>query len=694
MRKLFSILAVAMTAISLNATVVTKEYDLAALTKQQESTTWSANELKVTNGWDGIAHDYGEYPYNAEDYTELTLELASTSEVDVNLAIRYSDNSTSDKTINAGSLIARIPLSNSSIKRIDIKLTDAGSATISKLYFSKVIGKETVTNLFTGSNTFDWDWNHRILIPNTAFASIHEGDRIQFTYTSGAQGQCQVRVQETNAELTETGEYAGITQGQVELATFSFVLRAEDIEKVQTNGLYFLGNDYTVTNIELYTYAAQMMVETELNRGEEEIDWSAHWEHTSGLPVLSEGDELRVVLSANDGSDNYQIYFKYDWENEHAIAVTGIDATLPKVYSVVLTAEQATAINTAGKLFVNGTGVTLSRFSIAQPMSIYDESILWSGEQAVTNGWSGNVTIEKEALADIKEGNIICVQLSAVGGDDADDQVLLKYGDSWTDFSPAANYLIQANLVAPMTVEIPVTAKMRDQLRGNKLVVTGKDFTMTHVFIKEGTPVNTNSHFVTVTSAGMATLVLPFDVPSLPDGVQAYNLTNNGDETIWANEVNALEADKPVLIIAAAGEHEFVSEEGASDDISGKTGTFANGALIGTYTTIDPLAEQTGSAYNYVLNNGTDGVAFYQVLDNGCSVPPYRAYLSCAYNANVPQAGMPPRKSMRIVFHQDTTTGIEEVQGDKVPCTKVFENGVLYIKHNGIKYNIQGQLCK
>lgn len=697
MRKLFSILCASLVALAMQATMVTKEYDLSDLTKQQESTTWSANELTVTNGWDGIAHDYGEYPYNAEDYTELTLELASTSKVGVNLAIQYSDYSTSDKTINAGSLIARIPLSSSSIKRIDIKLTDAGSATISRLYFSKVIGKETVTNLFTGSNRFDWDWNHRILIPNTAFASIHEGDRIQFTYTSGASGQCEVRVQnlgEENNQLTETGAYAAITQNQAEPANFSFVLRAEDIEKVKQNGLYFHGNDYTITNIELYTYAAQMMVETELNRGEETIDWNAHWEHTS-FPVLSEGDELRVVLSANNGEGNYQIYFKYDWENEHAIAVTGIDATLPKVYSVVLTAEQATAINTAGKLFVNGTGVTLSRFSIAQPMSIYDESILWSGEQAVTNDWKGNVTIAKEASADIKEGNIICVQLSAVGGDNADDQVLLKYGDSWTDFSPAANYLFQANsAVAPMTVEIPVTAKMRDQLRGNKLVVTGKDFTMTHVFIKEGTPVNTNSHFVTVTSAGMATLVLPFDVPSLPDGVQAYNLTNNGDETIWANEVNALEADKPVLIIAAAGEHEFVSGEGASDDISGKTGTFANGALIGTYTTIDPLAEQTSGAYNYVLNNGTDGVAFYQVLDNSCSVAPYRAYLSCAYNANVPQAGMSPRKSMRIVFHQDTTTGREEVQGDKVPCTKVFENGVLYIKHNGIKYNIQGQLSK
>ena len=189
----------------------------------------------------------------------------------------------------------------------------------------------------------------------------------------------------------------------------------------------------------------------------------------------------------------------------------------------------------------------------------------------------------------------------------------------------------------------------------------------------------------------MATYVLPFNVPALPDGVEAYALTNNGDETIWANEVNALEADKPVLIVAAEGEYEFISEEGASDDISSKTGTYANGALVGTYYAIAEVPVSDGSVNNYILSNGDDGVAFYQVKDNTCSVAPYRAYLSCGYDAS--DAG-PNQAPMRIVFHKDTTTGIENVQGDKLQSTKVFENGVLYIKHNGIKYNVQGQLCK
>jgi hypothetical protein len=38
----------------------------------------------------------------------------------------------------------------------------------------------------------------------------------------------------------------------------------------------------------------------------------------------------------------------------------------------------------------------------------------------------------------------------------------------------------------------------------------------------------------------------------------------------------------------------------------------------------------------------------------------------------------------------DPEQGIEEVQRDKMPCTKVLENGVLYLMHQGTKYNVQG----
>ena len=689
MKKLFSILAVAMTAISLNATVVTKEYDLADLTKQQESTTWSANELKVTKGWDGIAHDYGEFPYNAEDYTELTLELASASAVGVNLAIRYSDNSTSDKTINAGSLIARIPLSSSSIKRIDIRLIAAGTATISKLYFSKVIGKEKETNLFTGSNTFDWDWDHRILIPNTAFASIHEGDRIQFTYTSEASGQCQVRVQDLsdeNNQLTETGAYAAITQNQAEPANFSFVLRAEDIEKVMQKGLYFHGNAYTITSIDLHTYAEQFMEEIELAHGTATLNWGETWKQTS-LPTLAAGDELHATVCAVDGYGDYQLNFKYGWNEGQQITVVGVDATIPKLYTITLTAEQAAAINSAGQLFLYGTGVTLSRFAIAQPRSIY--TALYHGEKAMD--WTG-LFFEASNFSGLTVGDRLCANVSAIG--DMGSYPQLYFDANYTSFSPEAHYNFSANNAAPMAVSYQVTSEMISLLQTNGLRVKGQNCTITEVYVQDAAP-TTVSYKLPISNARMATLVLPFNVPSLPTGVQAYELTNDGSEEIVATKVSALEADKPVLIVADenAEGYKFDSEEGGSDDISGKAGTYRNGALVGTYRRIDPLYGDDGAGgnYHYILQKHDEEVAFYQVLDEPCYVLPYRAYLSCGYDASTPKPGMPPRKSMRIVFRTDETTGLGDVQGNNVQGTKVIEDGQLYIKYKGTKYNVQGQ---
>jgi hypothetical protein len=106
------------------------------------------------------------------------------------------------------------------------------------------------------------------------------------------------------------------------------------------------------------------------------------------------------------------------------------------------------------------------------------------------------------------------------------------------------------------------------------------------------------------------------------------------------------------------------------------------------------LATTAAGNYNYVLQNGTDGVAFYQVLDDACSVAPYRAYLSCAYNAATPKAGMPPKKVLRIVFHENTVTGVEKVQGDNVEGKKLLRDGQLCIFHKGTIYNLQGQIIK
>lgn len=43
-----------------------------------------------------------------------------------------------------------------------------------------------------------------------------------------------------------------------------------------------------------------------------------------------------------------------------------------------------------------------------------------------------------------------------------------------------------------------------------------------------------------------------------------------------------------------------------------------------------------------------------------------------------------------VLFVNKDKQGIDNAQGDKVQCTKVIENGVLYLMRNGTKYNVQG----
>jgi len=360
------------------------------------------------------------------------------------------------------------------------------------------------------------------------------------------------------------------------------------------------------------------------------------------------------------------------------------DANASKVNFMIASSTDITNLQTDGGLSINALNITLTAVKLIR------HDVLWTGEQVVGD-WSGYMEIAASKLTDLKVGNIICVRVSAIGTDNS-PRVSLHDG-SWTAFSPDVEYYFQAGDEAPMIIEFPVTYKMEKQLRGKNLLVRGVNYTMTDVFIKEGTPVNTVAEYLNVSDAGMATYVLPFNVPALPDGVAAYELTNDGTNVITATEVNSLTADKPVLIIAAEGEYEFVSEEGASDDITGKTDTYTNGALVGTYQTVDPYDLLSAGVYHYVLNNGTDGVAFYQVLDNDvCTVAPYRAYLSCGYNAN--PGGSSPAPKMRIVFRKDTTTGIENTNDQSPITNKLLRDGQLIIIRNGVEYNVNGQMTK
>lgn len=579
MRKLFSILAVALFALSAHATVVTKDI------------TWTLTNGGNTfdlDGWGNMDTKW-DWTEGCAEYDQLVFEFENPTG-DIAVKAQFNDGTNdiaSSAVLHVGDNSLAVNVTADVLHSVDVKNYSGTAQTIklTRMYLRKAVGPKKPETLWSGSMEFsDWkEWKDRLVIAPEKFADIHIGDIIEFEYTvSGSNQQ---------------------------------------------------------------------------------------------LNLISPFNSYKMAFVGVLDGDNYNINSEVNPTN---------------LTCAIMSAEDITNLQNQGGLSINAVNITLTAVKLIK------HAVLWTGSTDAGN-WENAVTIPASKLSDLQIGNIICVRVTAFG-EIGSPRVSLYNGWSNSDALAGGEYYFQeedaASAENPFIVQFPVTGSMKQQLGNKDLLIRGVNYTVTDVYVLEGTPVVESGvkGYLTVSAAGMATFMLPFNVTSLPDGVQAYNLTYNGDATIWAEEVSSLTADKPVLIVAAEGEYEFVSEEGASDDISSKTGIYTNGALVGTYTTIDHLAEQTDGRYNYILNNGAEGVGFYQVRDNTCSVAPYRAYLSCGYNnASTPSSA----PKMRIVFHKDATTSVENTEAAKFGgASKFLRNGQLIILRNGVEYNANGALVK
>lgn len=165
----------------------------------------------------------------------------------------------------------------------------------------------------------------------------------------------------------------------------------------------------------------------------------------------------------------------------------------------------------------------------------------------------------------------------------------------------------------------------------------------------------TDSYPLTVTAAGMSTLVLPFNA-ALPSGVTAYTLAT-ADGKVKATSVSSITKDEPVLIKAAAGTYNFTSTSGDADYNNTNP---TSGALVGTYYAID------AADGNYVLQYGASGVGFYKLgASSNHVIKPFRAYLSGDENVTAAH--------LSIVFDEGETTGIKSMDNGQLTMDNAFD---------------------
>lgn len=429
---------------------------------------------------------------------------------------------------------------------------------------------------------------------------------------------------------------------------------------------------------------------TEVWTGSKTLDWD--WNNRliiskENVANLHVGDMIEISYVGDETNEHkFEVY--HEWSNGYPafaagqVYVGGANAT-GSIRFVIMEESDLTTMQAENGFYLKGEHITITK------VSTICNNVLWTGSKAFDDSWSANEPIAASAFADVTVGDVLNLRLSAAP---QNAQVQLLNGE-WGEFIPHLWYTYnEAPAEEPTVLSFILNQSTVDDLKAKGLLIRGANYTVTDVYVTAAVA-TTVSYDLTVT-AGMATLVLPFNVPDLPAGVQAYELTNDGSNTITATEVDALQADKPVLIVADASgsPYTFFSELGGDATISGRnwwnTETYNNGSLFGNYRPTHTLDQQTAGNYNYVLQNHGGEVAFYQVKDNSCSVAPYRAYLSCSYPGST---GSSAPARMRLVFNnENTTTGMESVQ-QSINNQKILRNGQILIIRDNKMFNVLGQ---
>ena len=153
-----------------------------------------------------------------------------------------------------------------------------------------------------------------------------------------------------------------------------------------------------------------------------------------------------------------------------------------------------------------------------------------------------------------------------------------------------------------------------------------------------------------MSSAGMATIVLPFDA-YIPAGISAYKVVrvegDGGEREVLTNQCERIKKNEPVLIVGGEGEYMFFGYQ-EDTELPATTGDLTCGLLVGTYIDIEVPND------SYLLQNHSGEVGFYHVNNdiNSYGLKPFHAYL------NAPSTSA---RSINIIF-DDSATAITTVK--------------------------------
>ena len=185
--------------------------------------------------------------------------------------------------------------------------------------------------------------------------------------------------------------------------------------------------------------------------------------------------------------------------------------------------------------------------------------------------------------------------------------------------------------------------------------------------LKSPSEISLVSVSVTITAAKYATYCSPHKLDFSATGITVYKAKVNGS-VVKMTEISdgIVPANTGVILYKDVDAATTIAVPVTTTDA-----TITDNELVGT-TVRTLVAKQSGDNFNYILQNGQDGIVFNMATESGAYMPANRAYLSTAYDASDNGA------RLMVVFDEGDTTGIDTVNSEKVTA-------------NSVAYNLQGR---
>ncbi len=251
---------------------------------------------------------------------------------------------------------------------------------------------------------------------------------------------------------------------------------------------------------------------------------------------------------------------------------------------------------------------------------------------------------------------------------------VLNVRDNWEGDGGVEIANIGAMTAGEGYMELPLTDYMREKIAASEHLLVqfnkegGAAFNVTDIVLVMEEP-----YTRTVTNGNYGTICLSRAAATI-EGASMYRIVGgNASEGITIEEVTSMEAGKPYIFQASADQI-TVTMTGARADVQ-----TANG-LVGNLGATAITVPQNG--HSYVLSTN-----LLHLVDGDVTIAPNRAYIDMSAISSIAPAQGAKR---RVIATYNQATGIEDASATFGGSKKIFENGVLYIIRDGVKYNATG----